>query len=123
MADGYENQNCFDVIAGRHTARPMAGFTKSTMSIDNQSSYYVEEKGTDVNLATQVLTKAFHNSMDVAVIVSGDTDYIPVMDVLNSIGKLVAVVGVDGQSLMPFKQHSDYQILLNEDFFKNCYRD
>lgn len=120
---GMKNQDFFDVIEGRHTARPMPGFTTSTMNIYNHNSYFIDEKGTDINLATHVLTKAFHNSYDIAIIVSADTDYIPVMDVLNTIGKSVIIAGVKGQNLFAFKQHSDRQIIIDDGTFNKCIRD
>ena len=36
-----------------------------------------EEKMTDVNIATQMLTDAFQKNFDVAVVVSGDSDLVP----------------------------------------------
>lgn len=119
---GMKNQNYFTVIEGRHVARPVAGFTYQTMDINNPKSFFVEEKGTDVNLAAHVVSKGLHNAFDTAVIVSGDTDYIPVMDIMNTIGKSVVVVGVDGQNLFPFKHHSDAQIILDDVFFQTCLR-
>ncbi len=92
------------------------------MDINNPATYYIEEKGTDVNLATHVLTKGFHNAFDTAIIMSGDTDYIPVMDILNTIGKNVVVVGVKGQNLFKFKHHTDAQLILDDNFFQNCLR-
>lgn len=118
--NGMKNQDNFTVVEGTHSARPVAGFTYQTMSLGNPSSYYVEEKGTDVNIAAHLITKGLLNSYDTAVVVSGDTDYIPVMDILNTIGKTIAVVGVKGQNLFQFRQHSDTQLLLDESFFKQC---
>ena len=116
---GLKNQDYFTVIEGQHVARPVAG---ATMDINNPATYYIEEKGTDVNLATHVLTKGFHNAFDTAIIMSGDTDYIPVMDILNTIGKNVVVVGVKGQNLFKFKHHTDAQLILDDNFFQNCLR-
>ena len=116
---GLKNQDYFTVIEGSHVARPVAG---ATMDINNPATYYIEEKGTDVNLATHVLTKGFHNAFDTAIIMSGDTDYIPVMDILNTIGKNVVVVGVKGQNLFKFKHHTDAQLILDDNFFQNCLR-
>ena len=109
-------------VCDSYRARPVSGFTYATMDINNPASYYIEEKGTDVNLAAHVLTKGFHNAYDTAVIMSGDTDYIPVMDILNTIGKNVVVVGVKGQNLTKFRHHTDAQLLLDDSFFQRCLR-
>ena len=119
---GLKNQNFFDVIEGSHIARPAKGFTKSTMDPTNNESFYIDEKGTDVNLAVHAISKGLHNAYDTAIIVSGDTDYIPVMDTLNSVGRTVIVVGVKGQSLQKFKQHSDMQLTLDDELFQRCIR-
>ncbi len=120
--NGLKNQNYFTVIEGTHSARPVSGYTYETMNINNPASYYVEEKGTDINLAAHLITKGFLNAFDTAVIMSGDTDYISVMDILNTMGKTVVVVGVRGQSMFQFTHHSDAQILLDDEFFKTCLR-
>lgn len=119
---GMKNQDYFTIIEGRHVAKPTTGYTYRSMNLSIPASYYREEKGTDVNIATHLLTKAFHNSYDTAIIVSGDTDYIPVMDVLNTLGKSVVVVGVNGQNLVAFKHHTDKQIILDDSFFQKCLR-
>ena len=120
--NGMKNQDFFTVIEGRHVARPVSGYTRETMDLSNPGSYFVVEKGTDVNLASHVITKGLHNAFDTAIIISGDTDYIPVMDILNSIGKSVVVVGVKGQNLNLFKHHSDAQLILDDNFFQKCLR-
>lgn len=120
--NGMKNQDRFAIIEGRHCARPVSGYSFKTMDIINPSSYYVVEKGTDVNIAAHLITKGFMNAFDTAVLISGDTDYLPVLDLLNTFGKSVVMVGVQGQSLTSFKHHSDQQIILDQSFFNNCLR-
>ncbi|RDY28635.1 NYN domain-containing protein, partial [Lachnotalea glycerini] len=83
-----------DIIEGRNQIRKLEGF-----DIKNSSTYTVDEKGTDINIATQMLTKAFHNSYDCAILVSGDSDYVPVIEVLRTIGKITVVACLKGQVL------------------------
>lgn len=40
-------------------------------------AYHPQEKKTDVNIATQLLCDAFHDSFDTAFIISGDADLVP----------------------------------------------
>ena len=54
---------------------------------------------------------------------SGDTDYIPVLDILDTLGKTTVVVGVQGQNLHQFVQYSDDQILIDDTLFQNCLRE
>lgn len=120
--NGLKNQKYFTVVEGTHSARPVSGYSYNTMDITNPSSYYVEEKGTDINLATHLITKGFMNTYDTAVIMSGDTDYIPVLDVLNTLGKTTVIVGVQGQNLFQFTHHSDDQIWIDDALFQTCLR-
>lgn len=90
--------------------------------ITDNKTFYVNEKGTDVNIAAHLITKAFLGGYDTAIVVSGDTDYIPVYDILNTIGKTLIVAGVNGQNLMKFKDRTDRQIIMDNDFFKRCQR-
>jgi uncharacterized LabA/DUF88 family protein len=99
----------FKVIEGRHVARNTG---RDPIDLSDKTSYYVTEKGTDVNLACQLLTKAFHNAFDCAVVLSSDTDYIPVYNVLSTLGKLVVVCGTEGSNFTPFRSCTDKQMAL-----------
>ena len=116
------NQDFFTVVSGRHVAKPIAGRDYSTRDLNDKATYFIDEKGTDINMAAHMLTKAFHNSYDTAIVVSGDTDYIPVYDILNTIGKTVVVVGVKKQNMSKFKDHTDRQMIIDTKFFNQCLR-
>lgn len=117
--NGLKNQRYFTVIEGQHIARQVYG---KKMDINDRSSYYVEEKGTDINMGVHIISKGFLNAYDTAVIVSGDSDYIPVLDILNTTGKLTVVVGIHGQNMTKLRSHADDAIVLNKDFFNECLR-
>lgn len=110
------------VVEGVHQARPMPGYGYDTMDIENPDSYYVIEKGTDIALATSLLTNGFFNACDLMLVVSADTDYIPVYDILRSMGKLVVVATIEGQSAYKLRPHTDAQLWLNDAFFQKCVR-
>ena len=120
-AKGLGNAPFVDVISGRYCARPVDA--NIPMDINRRGTYYKVEKGTDINLAVDVINKAFHNSYDIAFVVSGDTDYIKVYDILKSYGKLIVVVVVKGQSTYRIKQNVDAVFTLDESFFNNCLRE
>lgn len=92
------------------------------MDILKKNTYYKVEKGTDINLATHTLQKAFYNAYDIAFVMSGDTDYLKVYEVLKSIGNLVVVVGVKGQNLSRIKGQVDNTLILDKAFFDTCLR-
>lgn len=49
------------------------------------------QKGVDVELACEMLSHAFRGSYDVAILVSGDADFIPVVKRVRDLGKQVEV--------------------------------
>ena len=116
---GLENVNNFTVVTGSHRARPKNGRFED-IDIENKNTYYVVEKGTDINVTAHLLTKAFHGSYDTAIVVSGDTDYIPVYDLVNTIGREIIVVGLEGQNMARFKAHTDKQVILDKAFLDDC---
>jgi len=117
---GIKNAKYIDVVEGRYIARPTN--PDKEMSMDDRSSYYKVEKGTDINLALHAMVKAQNNAYDVAFIVSGDTDYISLYHQLKILGKIVIVVAVHGQSLNKIIPEVDDYIMLNNDFFSKHLR-
>jgi uncharacterized LabA/DUF88 family protein len=118
--NSHRNKDYLTIIEGSHSARPAPGKRYNQMNVEDSSTYYVNEKGTDVNIASHLLTKAFLGGYDTAIVVSGDTDYLPVYDILNTIGKTVIVAGVKYQNLNKFKDRTDKQIIMDHEFFKEC---
>jgi uncharacterized LabA/DUF88 family protein len=59
----------------------------------------VEAKGVDIRLATDVLSHAFLDNYDVAVLVTNDGDFVPVVEAIKRLGKVVWVAGIDDDSL------------------------
>jgi uncharacterized LabA/DUF88 family protein len=50
-----------------------------------------KSKGVDVTLTKDLLVNAFHRNYDVAVIIAGDGDYVPVIEELKRMGRTVYV--------------------------------
>ena len=51
-----------------------------------------KSKGVDIALATDMLSNAYNNNFDVAVLVAGDGDYIPLISEIKRLGKVVYIV-------------------------------
>ena len=56
--------------------------------LEKRGSTYVE-KGVDIKLATDMLRMAYRNLYDVAILVSGDGDFEPVVESVEELGKHV----------------------------------
>ncbi|MHB0972259.1 MAG: NYN domain-containing protein [Thermoanaerobaculia bacterium] len=67
--------------------RPLADGSGTAEVID------MKEKGSDVNLATELLVDAFQNRFDVATVISNDSDLVaPIRAVRQHLGKAVGVI-------------------------------
>lgn len=117
---GMKNAKYLDVVEGRYIGRPVHDV--SSMDINDKSTYYKVEKGTDINLAIHAITKAYNNAYDVAFVMSADTDYISLYKQLKSIGKLVIAVVVKNQKLGKVIPEVDDYIILDESFFSKHIR-
>ncbi|HAJ3957194.1 NYN domain-containing protein [Fictibacillus sp. Mic-4] len=87
----------------------------------NPKTYVATEKGTDVNLTTDLLIGAYMNSYDTAIIISGDTDYMTPIEEVKKIGKIVEVVITKGQST-DLKKVADEYFELDEKAFEEIWR-
>jgi uncharacterized LabA/DUF88 family protein len=112
---GIKNAKYIDVVEGRYIARQTDPAVE--MNLNNRSSFYKVEKGTDINLALHAMAKAQNNTYDIAFILSADTDYISLYHQLKNVGKIVIAVAIKGQNLSKVIPEVDDYIMLNEDFF------
>lgn len=117
---GLKSTKYLDVIEGRYLARPVNETT--AMDINDKSTYYKVEKGTDINLAISAISKAQTNAYDVAFIMSADTDYISVYKQLKNLGKITVVVVVKGQEFGKLVPECDDFRVLDDNFFKKHLR-
>jgi len=56
-------------------------------SFDKIASYGVVEKKVDINIAIDIVSFAYENAYDTAVLVSGDGDFVPVVKRVKELGK------------------------------------
>ena len=65
-----------------------------------------EEKGSDVNLATHLLVDAFHNDLELAVVVSNDSDLLaPIQIVAREFGKPVGLLNPHKNTSVALQPH------------------
>ena len=81
------------------------------------------EKGTDVQLATDMLTHAFKNNYDVGILVAGDNDYAGAVQAVKDNGKHVevALFGKQGTS-QELRSVADRIIPINARMLKDCWK-
>ncbi|MFC2169465.1 NYN domain-containing protein [Acidobacteriota bacterium] len=71
------------------------------------------EKGVDVALATDVLSLGFRSAYDVAFIVSGDGDFISVIELIQWLGKIVHVSFFENSMAKTLKLMADSVVYLD----------
>lgn len=102
-----KQSNYFEVIEGQQVIRRIEGVD---VDVNDFKTYTTLEKGTDVNVAVQMLSKGFQNAYDIAILVSGDTDYIPVVESLHNLGKIVVLATLPQQKIEKYKTIIDRHI-------------
>jgi uncharacterized LabA/DUF88 family protein len=81
------------------------------------------EKGVDVQIATDLLIGAYENFYDTAIVISSDTDLIPAIKKVKSLGKRVEYVGFSHQpSFALIKNATLTHLLLRADLENYIYK-
>jgi len=79
------------------------------------------EKGIDVMLATDLLQFAWNNLYDVAVLVSGDSDFAYALQAVKNMGKHVEVAYFESSVSRDLLDVADNRHLLDRNFFKDLW--
>jgi len=81
------------------------------------------EKGVDVQLATDMITHAFKNNYDVAILVAGDNDFVGALQAVKDNGKHVevALFGQERTSLR-LRDVADRVIVLDGRLMRGCWK-
>ena len=67
-----------------------------------------------------MISKAYTNAYDVAILVSGDTDYLPVVKQLHNIGKIVVLATLPQQNISKYKGLYDQHIKITDEILQKC---
>ncbi len=90
------------------------GITVKTGYILKSGDKY-QEKGVDVQLAVDICMKAVRNEYNKLILVSSDTDLIPAVKEVRSLGKKVEYVGFDSRPSFALIRFSDSLTLLKKE--------
>ena len=116
----YKQQQVF--FAGVNTI-PYSELRLGRLVYNNWPSVPPYEKGTDVQLATDMLTHGFRGNYDVAILVAGDSDYVGALQAVKDSGKHaeVALFGKEGTSRQ-LRQVADKVITINARLLTGCWK-
>jgi len=108
--DGYrEQQEFLDILRNTPYLEVRLGSTKIAQGVP-------VEKGIDIMLATDLLYFAWNNFYDVAVLVSGDSDFAYVLQAVKNMGKHVEVAYAESGVSKDLLNVADNRHLLNRSF-------
>ncbi len=82
-------------------------------SMVKRDNEYVQ-KEVDVSLACEMLEHALMNHYDIAIVISGDRDFVPVMQKVQAAGKRVEVAAFENVYSTESKRVADVYYLLND---------
>lgn len=81
-----------------------------------------EEKQTDVNVAVTMLADAVENSFDKAILVTADSDLMPVILTIRRLfpDKRIGVMFPIGRNSFELRQHADFILRMPQSLLKQC---
>lgn len=106
-----------EVIEGRQDIHRIKGVK---FDINDPNTYTTEEKETDINLATHMVAKGFQNAYDIAILVSGDTDYVNVIKTLHDLGKIIIIAHFPHQTIQKYEGMYDAEIILYDNILNKA---
>lgn len=109
-----------EVIEGRQEIRT---YKNVKFDINNPDTYTTVEKETDINLATHMISKGFQNAYDIAILVSGDTDYMSVIETLHNLGKIIVIAHFKHQNISKYDGIYDAEVILYDDIIQKSLND
>lgn len=109
-----EQQEFLDILRKTPYLEVRLGGTKMTQGVS-------VEKGIDIMLATDLLYFAWNDFYDVALLVSGDSDFAYALQAVKNMGKHVEVAYFERGISKDLLNVADNQYLLNRSFFKGLW--
>lgn len=79
------------------------------------------QKGVDTLIATDMVSMAFLNHYDIALLVSGDGDLAPAVEAVKAAGKQIIVAAFPRSRSTAVGNAADHEIVLDAAFFGDCY--
>lgn len=70
-----------------------------------------------------MISKGFQNAYDIAILVSGDTDYTSVIQTPHNLGKIIVIAHFKHQNISKYEGIYDADIILYDDIFNNSFND
>lgn len=92
-------------------------YVEVRLGIWKQRGDIMVEKGVDVMLATDLVTHAYKDHYDTAIVVSGDADFYPALQAVKDVGKHVEVAAFDMNLSAESGRVADVVVKFNKTYF------
>ncbi|MFH1359365.1 MAG: NYN domain-containing protein [archaeon] len=89
--------------------------------IKGTSKFYYVIKGDDIHIAVDMVKGAYEDSFDTAILVSGDGDFVPAINIVQDKGKEVENAYFKKSMSWYLKQTCDSSINLTKEVLDNCF--
>ncbi|MCK5624327.1 NYN domain-containing protein [Candidatus Pacearchaeota archaeon] len=83
--------------------------------IPNSEKYYYVLKEDDINMAVNIVEDAYDNKFDIAILISGDGDFVPAVKSVKKRKKKIINIYFKKSSSRNLKQHCHKSLELNKD--------
>ncbi len=103
--DGMPNPKNPDACAAFHKHLQMEGFRLRLR--DSYDSENHAQKQVDMAMGIEMVLQAKQDNFDVAIIVSGDSDFVPALEAMQAMGKTVEVAAFDRCCGAPLRRGAD----------------
>ncbi len=97
--------------------RNLPGFEDRIGNLKFTKKRGYEQKRVDTLIAVDMLSKAYENHYDIAILLSGDEDHMPVVDAVKNTGKRVFGIFFESGISPMLKEYFDAYFVLNEKWF------
>ncbi len=125
--ENYEKQNkfakVFQQVCTKHWLNHKVRFTTLKVLMGPGGEEKFIEKGVDVKISTDMLSLAYKNAYDTAILISGDSDFHEVIEEVQRQGKVVEVAFFERECSQVLKEVADKFIPLEENLDKFRYVD
>ncbi|PIN94916.1 hypothetical protein COU53_01685 [Candidatus Pacearchaeota archaeon CG10_big_fil_rev_8_21_14_0_10_30_48] len=92
-------------------------------NITGTNKHYYIIKEDDINMAVDMVDGSADNNFDVAILVSGDGDFVPAVRSVKRRNKKVENIYFDGSSSRSLKNHCDKSLALTKEILKAFFKD
>jgi len=115
-----EQQRFFEKIKNTDKVRLILSRLQKR-KIKGTNKFYYVIKGDDIRIAVDMVKGAYENTFDVAILVSGDGDFVPAVNVVQEKGKSVENAYFRQSLSWHLKQNCDKSIELRKELLDKCF--